>query len=75
MTIKISQHFNHVPVQEQIEDKQIMDAVLADMAMLKAAFDALVAKVNTDFAAQNAAVTASQLDVDYAASIALTLES
>ena len=43
-----------------------MDAVLADNTAMRAAFVALTAKLDTDFTAQNAAVTSSQLDVDYA---------
>ncbi len=70
--MKISQEFKHFESNQSIELKRVLNAAQADMAMLKAAFDALVAKVNIDFAAQNSAVTSSQLDVNYVASTALT---
>lgn len=46
--------------------KDVQDAILTDLTMLKAAFDASIAKLNLD-----AGVT----DADYAASGALTLTS
>ena len=72
MTVKISQEFKHFESLQSIEMKRVMNAIQTDSAMLKAAFDALVAKVNIDFTAQNIAVGSSQLDEDYAASTALT---
>lgn len=45
--------------------------LVAEMDELKTTFAALVAKLDTDFTAQNAAVAASQLDVDYASTSAL----
>ncbi len=36
MTVSIKQHFKHAPVQEEIEFKRIMDAVLADLTLLRA---------------------------------------
>lgn len=78
MTVSIKRHFSHAPSQEQIEFKRVMDAVLADNTATRAAFVALTAKMDTDFTAQNAAVTSSQLDVDYASTLdpaALTLIS
>jgi len=66
MPVSIKKHFSHAPSQEQIEFKRVMDAVLADAAAQRAAFVALTAKLDIDFTAQNAAVTSSQLDVDYA---------
>lgn len=66
MSISIKKHFSHLPTQESIEFKRVMDAVLADNTAMRAAFVALTAKLDTDFTAQNAAVTSSQLDVDYA---------
>lgn len=36
---------------------------------LVAKYEALLAKLDTDFAAQNGAVTGSQLDVDYASTL------
>ena len=78
MSVSIKKHFSHAPSQEQIEFKRVMDAVLADMTAVRAGFVALTAKLDTDFTAQNAAVTSSQLDVDYASTTdpaALTLVS
>jgi len=66
MSVSIKQNFKFAPAQEQIEMKRVMDAVLADMTVLRTAFTTLTAKMDTDFTAQNAAVTSSQLDVDYA---------
>lgn len=43
--------------------------VIADLI---AKHNALLAKVDTDATAQNAAVTSSQLDVDYEATLAVT---
>ena len=66
MSTSIKKHFTHVPSQEQIELKRVLAAVLADATAQRAAFVALTAKLDIDFTAQNAAVTSSQLDVDYA---------
>lgn len=43
--------------------------VADDLEAIRDAFVALTAKLDTDFVAQNAAVTSSQLDVDYASSL------
>ena len=43
--------------------------VADDFTAIRAAFVALTAKLDIDFAAQNGVVTASQLDVDYAATL------
>lgn len=56
------------------EIKKYLQAALVDLENLKSAYDTLVTKLNTDFTAQNLAVTSSQLDEDYVASVALTLE-
>jgi hypothetical protein len=72
MTVSIKKHYKHAPVQEQIEFKRVMDAVLADSTALRAAFVALTAKMDADFADVTNAST------DYAASVdpaALTLVS
>lgn len=45
----------------------LMDSMLTDITNLRAAVTSLTAKLDTDFSAQNTAVTSSQLDVDYAA--------
>ena len=62
MSVSIKQHFKHQPAQESIELKRAFQAVRDE-------FDALYAKMDTDFTAQNAAVTSSQLDVDYASTL------
>ncbi len=43
--------------------------VADDFTAIRAAFVALTAKLDTDFTAQNIAVTSSQLDEDYAATL------
>ena len=63
MTVSIKKHYKHAPVQEQIEFKRVMDAVLADSTALRAAFVALTAKMDADFADVTNAST------DYAASV------
>ena len=50
----------------------ILNSILTDITALDTAIDTLTTKLNTDFTAQNAAVTSSQLDVDYAGSAAIT---
>ena len=74
MSVSIKQHFSHAPNQEAIEFKRITTAVLTDLTALRAEQAALLAKMDTDFTAQNAAVTSSQLDVDYNALAASTPE-
>lgn len=74
MTVSIKQHFSHAPTQEEIEFKRITAAILTDLTALRAEQAALLAKMDTDFTAQNAAVTSSQLDVDYNAVAASTAE-
>jgi len=66
MATSIKRHFSHLPSQEEIEMKRVLNAAQADLAALRAAFVALTAKLDTDFAAQNGVVTSSQLDVNYA---------
>ena len=68
MSVSIKQHFTRFNSLEAIEMKQFGNAVQADLSNLKSAFDTLVTKLNTDFTAQNAAVTGSQLDTNYASS-------
>ena len=46
-----------------------LQEVADDLTALRAAFVALTAKMDTDFTAQNGAVTSSQLDVNYAATV------
>ena len=78
MSVSIKKHFSHAPAQEQIEFKRVMGAVLADNTAMRVAFAALTAKLDTDFTAQNIAVTSSQLDENYASTVdpaALTLIS
>ena len=60
---------NSIGQQELID---VLSSLLVDVTAQKTALDALVTKVNTDFTAQNLAVTGSQLDEDYASSGALT---
>ncbi len=45
----------------------------ASFVVLEAKFNALLAKMDTDFTAQNAAVTSSQLDTDYEATQVVTV--
>ena len=76
MTVSIKKHFSHAPTQEEIEFKRIMNAVLADNTATRTALTTLTAKLDTDFTAQNIAVTSSQLDENYATTVdpaALTL--
>lgn len=49
--------------------RNLVSGLLNDATALRAAVVALTAKLDTDFAAQNVAVTASTLDVDYAAAV------
>jgi len=70
MSVSIKQHFKHAPAQEQIEFKRVTNAVLTDLTALRAAFVALTAKMDADFADVTGA------SVDYASSVnpaALTL--
>ena len=70
MTTSIKQHFKNHPTQESIELKRMFAAVLVDMAAQRAAFVALTAKMDADFA------DVSNASTDYAATVdpaALTL--
>lgn len=51
--------------------KELFEATLAELTDLRAKWAALLAKLDTDFTAQNIAVASSQLDEDYAATLAL----
>ncbi len=66
MAVSIKKHFKFAGTQEEVELKRAFNAVLTD-------FKALLATLDTDFTAQNAAVTSSQLDVDYASTVPVTL--
>lgn len=48
-------------------DLELWNALHAELQDLRTKYAALLAKLDTDFTAQNAAVTGSQLDTDYAA--------
>ena len=70
MTVSIKKYYKHAPVQESIEFKRIMNAVLTDMTAVRSAFVALTAKMDADFA------DVANASTDYAASVdpaALTL--
>jgi hypothetical protein len=62
MTDSIKEHFKHHPTQESIELKRMFNAVVDQM-------DALTAKIDAQNVTQNAAVTSSALDTDFAATI------
>lgn len=47
----------------------LLSALLADVTNIRTALTTLTAKLDTDFTAQNSAVTSSQLDVDYASTV------
>jgi hypothetical protein len=69
MTVSIKQHFKHAPTQEEVEFKRVFNAVLADMAAMRAAIVGITGQLDTD-----GGVT----ETDYAASFdpaALTLVS
>jgi hypothetical protein len=69
MTVSIKQHFSHASVQEEIEFKRVMSAVLADMTAMRTAITGITGQLDTD-----GGVT----ETDYAASFdpaALTLVS
>lgn len=51
------------------EVKVILDALLADITAIRTALTTFTAKFDTDAAAQNAAVTSSQLDTNYASTV------
>ncbi len=51
------------------EKRKVANDLKTDVDNLRAAFVAFTAKFDTDATAQNAAVTASQLDTDYAATL------
>lgn len=59
------------PAAKNVDLGALLDELIASNNALRAAHDALVAKLDTDFTAQNVAVTGSQLDVDYASSTAV----
>ena len=48
MSVSIKQHFSHAPVQEAIEFKRVMSAVLADSTALRAAIVGITAKLDAD---------------------------
>lgn len=50
-------------------DRDIHVSLLDDVAALRAQYEALLAKLDTDFTAQNIAVGSSQLDEDYASTV------
>lgn len=52
--------------------KEEHNAVVAELDELKTQFTALATKLDTDFTAQNLAVASSQLDEDYADTVALS---
>lgn len=60
------------PAAKSVNMGALLDELIASNNALRAAHDALVAKLDTDFTAQNAAVTGSQLDVDYAVTTAVS---
>jgi len=51
---------------EQSSIKELFLAVREELNDMKTKLDIILAKMDTDFTAQNAAVAGSQLDVDYA---------
>lgn len=69
MTVSIKEHFKFAGTQEEIELKRAFNAARTDLDNLRTAVTTLTAKMDTDFTAQNAAVTSSQLDVDYASTV------
>lgn len=69
MSVSIKQQFKFMPIQEQNDLNRTTKAVQTEIDKLHAAITTLTAKMDTDFTAQNAAVTASQLDVNYATTV------
>ena len=72
MSVSLKKEFKYCTAQEQIEMRRVMSAVLADSTALRAAFVALTAKMDADFA------DVANASVDYASSVdpaALTLEA
>ena len=57
MAVSIKKHYSHAPVQEQIEFKRIMNAVLTDLTAVRTSITGITAKLDAD-----AGVT----DTDYA---------
>lgn len=54
---------------------ELWNAAYADITDLRAKFAALLAKLDTDFTAQNLAVASSQLDENYGSTLALATAS
>jgi len=57
--------------------RPVLDAIVDELNVLRTSITTLTAKIDTDATAQNAAVTASQLDVNYASTCdpaAITVE-
>lgn len=69
MSTVISQSYTYSPSQEQIENRKILTDIKDNLDNLRTAFVGLTAKMDTDNTAQNAAVTSSQLDTNYASTL------
>ena len=52
-----------------LSNRKLSDELIDAIVELQASYNALLAKMDTDFTAQNAAVAGSQLDVDYESSL------
>ena len=48
MTVSIKKHFKHHPVQEEIELRRVVSAILADMTNISASISAITAQLDTD---------------------------
>ena len=69
MTVSIKKHFKHHPVQEEIELRRVVSAILADMTAMRTSITTLTAKIDADSGDTGG-------DSDYAATVdpaALTL--
>lgn len=73
--IQLLNSADFTPSQQQVL-RLLIDAIVDDrttigasLTALDTALDTLVAKMNTDFTAQNGAVGSSQLDTDYAGAL------
>lgn len=48
MSVSIKKHYQHAPVQEQIEFKRVMNAALTDLTALRTAITGITAKLDLD---------------------------
>jgi len=66
LTKKDQQH-----LEASLSENAVKEHVLDELQAMRDAFNALLAKLDTDFTAQNAVVTSSQLDTDYDSTLSI----